>query len=82
MALTEGIMYAIALHKNGQEAEALLLLDALAREHPNDFRPQWAIAQLTHDVETKRQALQQVLKLNPDQLQAHEQLTMLEGPMQ
>jgi Flp pilus assembly protein TadD len=82
MALTDKIIYAIALHKKGQENEALLMLETLARENPTDFRPQWAIAHLSRDVETKRQALRQVLKLKPDQLQAREQLTMLEGPMQ
>lgn len=78
MASDREIIHAIRLSMVGQRTEALLLLRTLTQTAPDDFRPWWALAHLSRSLAERREALQRVLLLKPEQEEALELLAKLE----
>jgi len=65
--------------QHGRYEEGLGRLQQLTLLCPADFRPWWAIAHLSTEVQQRREALHRVLALKPDQSQARELLMRLDS---
>lgn len=71
---------AVALAKEGKREEAVRLAKRYIRQNMEDERGWYALAKLSDDPKIKRESLQQVLKLNPDNVRAQEMLGRLDTP--
>lgn len=65
------------LIKAGQRENAYRMLQELVFNYPDETKAWWLIANLTSDMQEKRYALEQVLRIRPDFEKAREQLAKL-----
>ena len=73
----EQLQQAYQLIKNGQKDRALEILDPIVAAEPDNADAWWLLANARSDVDFKREAAQQVLRLRPDHAKARLMLQRL-----